>query len=229
MPILTRKEFAIRAGRLVTAINLDIGRDKLSHLPGNKKLLDTDNPLNAAYIIKWRAEDISDLLGDVVIAPVKDQLDAIIEHKKAKLPVEPKEIQQKTKQIAAQTARDMRRVDQDMAKKEQDMELQALKIQSEKIRLDKTAGNLLPIDLVTGVIERHANSILKTFEKGFERVAEIYSNMAGFNPAVRAEFLKECRTELADCVKNAGEAAEKEIEILVDDYSETLMVGQKKA
>ncbi len=128
-----------------------------------------------------------------------------------------------------QNRRALLKVDQEAQKRQQDIDLTELRIQSEKIRLDKTAGNLLPIDLGMSVIERHANSILKTYEKGFEQIGDIYATLAGFDPDRKAEFMKECRVKLGECVENAGKLALEEIDILVDNYAETLMTGQRKA
>jgi hypothetical protein len=270
MPLITRKQFAELCGDRPDAIVVWIKRKKIWTVPDNKKLIDTDNPINAAFANERQVFNAAKEMGgapvkqDKIVAekPINATKEAKIKPEKpikpAKIvtkipkkvtekvgratkltlikpekPVEkgptPAEIQQKERVLAMQNEIAQRRLSQDEAKKAQDMELQALKIQSEKIRLDKTAGNLLPIDLAAGVIERHANTILKTFEKGFERIAELYSNMAGFDPVQRGEFMKECREELSLCVTTAGEQSQNEIDILVDNYSETLMTGQRKA
>lgn len=262
MPLISRKEFAELCGDRVDAIVVWIRRGKIDLVPGNKKLIDTDNVKNTMFMQERQVFNTAKQMGQLPVKEVKiaekpvkvsNKADkkpksvtkipkkitentakpAKIAREKAKKPVvkgpKPAEIQQKNKQIAMQQALAERRLSQEEAAKAQNMELQALKIQSEKIRLDKTAGNLLPIDLAAGVIERHANSILKTFEKGFERISELYSNMAGFGPTEKAEFMKECREELSLCVTTAGEKSQDEIDILVDNYSETLMTGQRKA
>lgn len=276
MPIVSRKQYAELCGDDILKINKWIQRGKISVSAVNKKLIDTENAINATFMADRRrfngiesfngivhensiidtkiSKSVTKSAKKVTKTPKnsinipKDNTKSLPKEQKRspgrppKPPLkqterrhkivptaEPKEIKQFDKRIAEQSARDERRVDQDMQKKQQDIELQALKIQSEKIRLDKTAGNLLPIDLGLGVIERHANSILKTFEKGFERIADIYSNLAGFDPVLRSDFMRECREELASCVTNAGEMAQEEIEILVGNYAETLMVGQRLA
>lgn len=283
MPLISRKEFAELCGDRLDAINVWIKRKKIWTVPDNKKLIDTDNPINSAFANERQVFNAAKALGTstLKILPAEDlkiknsnkgikvskieikkpksvtklpksvtKIPKKVTENRAKTTEKVKikgemlgksraekpdngltaaEIQQKNKQIAMQQALAERRLSQEEAAKAQTMELQALKIQSEKIRLDKTAGNLLPIDLAAGVIERHANSILKTFEKGFERISELYSNMAGFGPTEKAEFMKECREELSLCVTTAGEKSQDEIDILVDNYSETLMTGQRKA
>lgn len=269
MQSVTRNELALLCGDRIQAINEWIKRGKIIHLDGNKKLIDTENPVNALFIQqRQEAHEQKKLLGEVVkpVAidrkpdkkvsvsvkrpgrPPKDKNKAIAPEKtksiakepktsKAKAPemfhVEPKMTAEmkraEAKRMNDQNLRAQIKVDQEAQLRQQVIDMNELKIQSEKIRLDKTAGNLLPIDLGMGVIERHANTILKTFEKGFERIADIYANFAGMDPNTRTDFIKECRIELSHCVETAGKSAEAEIDILVDNYAETLMVGQKKA
>jgi len=273
MPLISRKEYAELCGDRLDAINVWINkRGKIVTVADNKKLIDTENPINAAFIqerqvfnaqkkmgsVQENAEPVTKISKKVIKEPeivpeipVKKRGRPKKEaESRAKTPEKPKvkaekpvksqaitpekaastaEIRQKERVLAEQNIIAKAKMDQEFEKKAQDIELQALRIQSEKIRLDKTAGNLLPIDLGMGVIERNANSILKTFEKGFERIADIYSNLAGFDPTIRADFVRECREELATCVDNAGKMATEEIDILVDNYAETLMTGQKKA
>lgn len=269
MPIISRKDLSEICGDMVQSVNKWIERGKIIHLDGNKKLIDTENPVNALFIQqRQEAHEQKKLLGEVVKPVVidrkpdkkvpvsakrpgrspKDKSQAIAPEKaitiakepkisKAKAPetfhVQPKVTAEmkraEAKRMNDQNLRAQIKVDQEAQMRQQQIDLQELRIQSEKIRLDKTAGNLLPIDLGMGVIERHANTILKTFEKGFERIADIYANFAGMEPNTRTDFIKECRIELSHCVETAGKSAEAEIDILVDNYAETLMVGQKKA
>jgi len=259
MPIITRKEFADLCGDDEKKVNVWISRAKIILTPESKKLINTEDPINALFISDRQLANAGKEPGESVIKKPKivPKEPKIVTEKPVKQPKssekvpnksvvtakkQPKEVEKVAKKVvkviaptpppkqnAEIFALSRAKMDQDMQAKAQEMELRDLRIQSEKIRLDKTAGNLLPIDLATGVIERHANSILKTFEKGFERITEIYSNMAGFDPDQRAEFLRECRQELADCVTKAGTKSQEEIEILVDNYSEELMKGQRKA
>lgn len=255
MAILTRNELTELCSDIRTNIDVWIRRGKIITVEGNKKLIDTENPANALFIQQRQdAHEQKKLLGEVVksvkinehkpkdigikivtkipkkvtkTAPVKPIKPAVKAPVEQKMTAEMKRAE--AKRMNDQNVRAMIKVDQEAQIRQQSIDLAELRIQSEKIRLDKTAGNLLPIDLGLGVIERHANSILKTFEKGFERIADIYANFAGMDPNTRTDFIKECRVELSHCVETAGKSAEAEIDILVDNYAETLMVGQKKA
>lgn len=267
MPIIARKELAELCGDGITSINKWIERGKLVHVDGNKKLIDTNNPINSLFIdqrkeaneqkkllceVKYVAKSVKSVIEKpksvsktskkilkqaIVKADIKPEKPIKTAKIKAvpikKEPILPAMTAQQRKEEARrmndQNLRAIIKIDQEAKKRQQDLDLQEIRIQTEKMRLDKTAGNLLPVDLALGLIERHANSILKTFEKGFERIADIYANFAGMDPTQRTDFIKECRIELSNCVENAGKSAEAEIDILVDNYAETLMVGQKKA
>ena len=283
MPIVSRKYLSELCGDIVQSVNKWIERGKIIHLDGNKKLIDTENPVNALFIQqRQEVHAQKKLLGEVVkpvVISKKEQKNSIKNEKitvsaekvtkipkkvtKAELvepvkkrPGQPKKVTdgvsgssgakahktfhvapkvtQSVKRAEAQRMNDQNlrailKVDQEAKIRQQNIDLTELRIQSEKIRLDKTAGNLLPIDLGMGVIERCVNSVLKTFEKDFERIGDIYANFAGLDPTSRTDFIKECRVALSISVENAGKSAEAEIDILVDNYAETLMIGQKKA
>lgn len=258
MSIVTRNELTELCNDIRTNIDVWIRRGKIITVESNKKLIDTENPINALFIQQRQdAHEQKKLLGGVVKPVIISKKEAKVSKKADKIPksvtnipekvtkakvkvaapekfhVEPKATlamkRAEAKRMNDQNLRAMIKVDQEAQMRQQNIDLAELRIQSEKIRLDKTASNLLPIDLGLGVIERHANSILKTFEKGFERIADIYANVAGMDPTTRTDFIKECRVELSHCVETAGKSAEAEIDILVDNYAETLMVGQKKA
>lgn len=139
---------------------------------------------------------------------------------------QPKEIQ---KILAMQMARDMKKVDQDQQKTDKNLELTDLRIQREQLLLNKSAGKLLPVELAEGVIKRHGSTIFKEFEKGIERLGTLFCTiMAGGDPTMKKRIMTEGKKMLSLCVVNAGKAAELEIDTLVDEYSESLLRGQKK-
>lgn len=143
---------------------------------------------------------------------------------------EPREIRIVEKKIAMQTARDDKRVDQDMQKKALEIENLELAKQQKLLQLNKSAGNLMPVDLVRGVLKRHADSFLKNFERGIETQITIMVNiMGGGDPVLNTRFLGEAKELLSKNIVTAGKQAEEEIKILVSDYSQTLVRGQKKA
>lgn len=246
MPIVTRNEFAEQCGDDVKKLNVYINRGKVSTVPGNKKVIDTTNAINSAFMNDRRRQNLLSSVGLPAVKPPKivtnppktgtkkpetgtkkpetvtkspDQPKNTEAVKKA---AEPKEIRQK---IAEQSARDNKRVDQEIEKKAKDMELIELRIQREQLLLNKSAGQLLPVDLVTGIIKRHSSSIFANFERGCVNIASLFSSG---DPVLYAKVLGELKIELSRCVDNAGRQAGEEVDILITDFSQTLLRGQKK-
>ena len=222
MSLLSVKQFSELCGDKASSIETWIIRGKvISFFNGDKKLVDTNNPVNALFIQQRQdAHAYKKLLGEVV-KPVK------IDKTDNKMTAEMKRAE--ARRMNDQNLRALLKFDQEARKRQLNIDLQELRIQSEKLRLDKTASNLLPVDLVRGVIKSHAHCIFKAFEKEIDLIADIYVSLSGMDPKMRTDFIKECRVALSRSVENAGKQAEAEIDILVDNYAETLMVGQKKA
>lgn len=269
MPIVSRKQYAELCGDDVLKINMWIKRGKISVSAVNKKLINTENAVNAAFMSDRRrfnaldsfngqvpenstlpekvsknepkkaktvtkvAKTVTKIPKKVTKTPAKRPEKVIVkansaQKSQAKAPVkpaEPKEIRVFDKRIAEQSARDERRVDQDMQKKALEIENLELAKQVKILQLNKSAGKLLDIDLVRGVLTRHANSIFKSFEKGCENIAGIF---AGSDQHLFAGIMRDLKPELSRCVKDAGIKADEEIDILIAEFSEKLARGQRK-
>lgn len=252
MPQINRKEFAELCGDTEKKLNVYISRLKVSPLAGNKKLIDTDNAINLSFIAERRRfNKLENLPWTIMekppveskkkikitpestkiplkplIKPAEKDIEPAIKAPGLKIkPTEPKEIKVFEKKIAEQSARDERRVDQDMVKKGLEIENLELAKQQKMLQLNKSAGNLLPVDLVKGVLKRHGDTFFKSFEKSMERFISI---IAGSDQEVYVKYLANVKDLLSKTITDAGKQAEAEIIILVNEFSETLARGQKK-
>lgn len=226
MPVISRKEFANLCHGDVKKLNVHVQRKKLTTYAGNVNLLDTENPKNAQYLAAEKAKVGAETVEKPKAEPVKKEPKAKkTEEKPAKPPAETREIREK---IARQNAQDMKEMQSKARKDDLDYEIAELKRKQLELQLDKVSGKLLPVDLAEGVIVRHGVTILKEFEKGFIRIAEIFVAITGADPGLRAKIIDDCKQVLHRCVTDAGEKASDEIENLVADYSETLLRGQRK-
>lgn len=267
MPIISRKKLAELTGDRIEAINVWIKRGKISHLPNDKKLIDTENPLNAEFIqvrqesnrdkgvilpvpessksapkvsksVQKKAksepkstEIVTKIPKKVTKSISKAPFIAAINQKsapknQAKVPkLHPKEQRALDRQLGEQKAKDQRRVD--MAAQKMTLEIENLELgrQQKMLMLNKAAGSVMPVDLVKGVLKRHADAIHKNFEKGIENFVSI---VAGSDTLAYVRYLKDAKEILSRCITDAGVNASEEILILVEDYSETLVRGQKK-
>jgi len=225
MALLTRQQFADLCHGNVGTLNVHILRKKVSVYPGNKKLIDPENPINAKYLSENQspAQRIPPpKVRKKATSGIKEQIDKL---KEEVIQREPKEIQQK---VARQVAVDQRRVDKDNHIQELEIKQKELRNQQLEMQLQKAAGQLLPIDLAQGVIERHATTIFVEFGKGIERIAKIFMAKTGCDAGLQAEMMQDAKVELESSINEARIASNKEIEILVGDYSETLTRGQRK-
>jgi hypothetical protein len=226
MALLSRKEFAAMCHGSTNTLNVHVSRGKVALYPGNTKLIDPENPLNAKYLSEYQspAQAVPKVSSRPSLPPVVDKK-KLEKLKKEAIQPETREIKQK---VARQMAVDQRRVDKDNHMQELDIKSKELKNQQLEMQLQKAAGQLLPIDLAQGVIERHANTIFVEFDKGIERIAKIFMAKTGCDPGMQAELMQDAKVELESAIKLAGLKSNEEVEILVGDYSETLTRGQRK-
>jgi hypothetical protein len=267
MPVTSRKQYAEICGDDILKINMWIKRGKISTVPLNKKLIDTENAINAAFMADRRRfntmapfdgvvpehAESEPLVADSVTKKVKsvkkvaktvqkpprvEKVAAVKKTGKVTLKqtnrqhkivttgkVEPREIKIVERKIAEQSARDERRVDQDMVKKGLEIENLELAKQQKLLQLNKSAGNLLPVDLVKGVLKRHGDTFFKSFEKSSERFLSI---ICGSDQETFVKHMAKMKDIFSAAIQDAGKQADAEILILVNDYSETLARGQKK-
>lgn len=258
MPLITRKEFADLCGDRHDAITVWIKRGKIWTVPDNKKLIDTDNPVNAVFASERQVFNAAKVMGQRVQVKVKNAEKQVKVSKKSdknpetftKIPKEvtekvgrpikyalekanktvipvpkPAEIRQKERHLAEQNLVAKARMDQDYNKKALEIENLELAKQQKMLQLNKSAGNLLPVDLVRGVLKRHGDTFFKTFEKSIERFISI---ICGSDQETYVKHLANVKDILSKTIADAGKLADEEILILVNDYSETLARGQKK-
>lgn len=257
MNFVTRKEFAAMCGDTPQTLNVNIGRNKITLHPEDKRRIDPNNPLNKDFMIRRRVynfldPDIDPTPKSVVIIPEskpkKEKIVALKPEKEVKKekpikvtepkPVTPQQLQKEKfdkedkptqRVLAMQMSRDQKRVDQEQHKKDQDLALTQLRIEKEQFYLNKAAGKLLPVDMVSDILTRQANTIFKEFEKGVELLATIFCNiMAGGDTKMKVRIVADGKRMLTQSIEKAGVSAKKEMEVCVDQYSESLMRGQKK-
>lgn len=279
MPLISRKEYAELCGDRLDAINVWIKRGKINLVPGNKKLIDTDDVINVTFISDRQLFNAAKEMGASMPKPATNSISALKVSKneikkpksvtkipkkvtklieiddvkkrgrpkkemesRAKPPEKvksepkaskkssvnlskPAEIRQKERVLAEQNTLSKLRVDQDMQKKGLEIENLELAKQQKLLQLNKSAGNLLPVDLVKGVLKRHGDTFFKSFEKSIERFIAI---IAGSDQEVYVKYLATLKENLSKTIVDAGKQADAEILILVNDYSQTLARGQKK-
>lgn len=247
MPIVSRKEFAKMCGDDVKYLNVYINRGKVTKHDDKGKFVDSDNPLNAEFLGKRRSDNsLRSGYEEYNPSPEELKVSGTVKKQKEKGPKEkqksaavkppkpvkePVKVSKKEITIAESVIRerDRERVSQEMLRKSKDLELVQINIEKARLLLDKSAGKLLPIDLVTEVHKRYARSIFVNFQHACENIASKYCQiMAGGNPEMYTRIFEETMKELTRCIGQAGVESTEDIEQLIDEYSESRARGERK-
>jgi hypothetical protein len=237
MALVTRKEFAEMCQTTADAIVTYIRRNKITIVGTDTRCIDPKDPLNVAFL----ANKLAKKVGKKPEKPKKEALSAEIpdnsDRKKAGRPLKgqekpklkPAEIRKKEVELEEKRKISQYRVDQDVQKKGLEIENLELAKQQKMLQLQKAAGELMPVDLVVGVLKRHADSINKSFEKGLESLITVMTHeLAAGNALAYGKYLGLAKQTLSDCIKKAGKSADEEVDILVDEFSQTLNRGQRR-
>jgi hypothetical protein len=235
MPIVSRYEFSDLCGDRRDALATYIRRQKVVLVPGDGKMLDTEDPINKDFIEKRQKFNLRKQ-GKNSFAEKPSEKQELSERKQRGRPLkgherpkDPADVQKKEKQISEQAQISRIRLDQDMQKKALEIENLELAKQQKMLQLNKAAGELIPVDLMRGVLKRHADSINKSFEKGIETLVIIMTQtLAGGDQKVRTKFIGMAKETLSKSISDAGTMAAEEINILVDEFSQTLSRGQRR-
>lgn len=239
MSIITRAEFAIICQTTNAIINTNVSRNKIATVVNDKKLIDTENPLNKIF------KKNSIALNKEKSAPVSKQ---------KPIPAESfKEIIQKTvhdlgldsetvdKVFTAPESAGQKRARQkqneedeevvswDQRKKIADALQAERKADVTQLQLEKMMGQLMPVDLVEAILKINIQDIFKTFESSCINLASIYCDvLAGGDREKLAEIVTKLRSELSRTITRIQQSAAQEIENAVENYADSRSRGEKK-
>lgn len=96
------------------------------------------------------------------------------------------------------------------------------------LQVEKMMGKLIPVDLVHQILKINIQNIFISFENELVNIASIYCDiMAGGDRAKLSAVITEMRENLERIIKDTKENSQKEIEGVIDEYSETRNRGEK--
>ena len=238
MSIITRAEFAIICQTTNAVINTNISRNKIATVVNDKKLIDTDNPLNKIF----KKNQIA-LSKQKTAAPKEKKepevsFKSVIEKAAADLGLESETVQkvftapetavQKRARLE-QNKDDEEVVSWDQRKKIADALQAERKAEVTQLQLEKMMGQLMPVDLVEAILKINIQDIFKTFESSCINLASIYCDvLAGGDREKLAEIVGKMRSELSRTIKRIEQSAAQEIENAVENYADTRSRGEKK-
>jgi len=212
MAEVTRNEFAAICNVAVNLINTYVGRKKINVLPN--KLIDTEDVLNKIFSQNRKKLAIKK----------KGESKKIVSKKTTPDKPEPKNrktrAQKKEEEFIDNLS--LRKLTADTEKSERDNELK-------KIQLEKMMGKLIPVDLVHGILKINVQNVFISFENELINLASIYCDiMAGGDRSKLSEIIDLMRQNLHRIISETKNNAAKEIEGVINEYSETRSRGEKK-
>jgi hypothetical protein len=248
MAEVSRQEFADMCGDDVKILNVYINRNKVivTNSKDKSKAIDTTHPLNKAFIKQRKESNKLKAETKQIIAALPKAAVHPRQHILPKDDPDPDDIDSEQMPdsltpeammalFAGNKGGRRGKSDSDelggmqkwiLMKIKGDAELVTLKVEREELLLQKTAGKLLPVDLVTEVHRRYATHIFNHFESGIETIAVKFCEiMAGGDKALYARALDDCRALLTSCIQSAGKDVDEDIKRLVYDFSEKKRLG----
>lgn len=254
MPYLSRKDFAMICDTTTAIIHTNVARKKINTVPGNKKLIDTDDPLNKIFKknslalskqnkaeskAKAKRESMKEAIEDkkekfIGAATFKEAIDVVaddlgITDDDIKKVFSGAEMPKQTKARAKQHQESQESVDWDLRKKIADAQKAELAAEKAQLDIEKLMGKLMPVDLVETILKVNIQDIFKTFENELINLASIYCDiLAGGDRERLSEIIKKIRLKLAETIERVEISAAQEIENVVESYAEVRNRGEKK-
>jgi hypothetical protein len=247
MAKLTRKEFAAMCHTSCQIINTNVSR---GNLVVEFKKINTENAQNKAFFDRYQnkydedRKSTSQIYNEVVGGVKKKQ-------PKNKSVNKPKESAKKrgSKKINSKTnnesenksennnedspsAADLKSqevMDWTLRKKQADAELVEYRAEHERLKIEKMAGKLIPVDLVFQILNIHNKSIFSTFQSDAENLASVYCEILAEGDRNKlAEITDKLSTIINLNVEKSKNLSQMELDNAIEEYSETLNRGQRK-
>ncbi len=234
MAEVTRQEFADMCAIDTDGLRVYISRKKVI-VHGGGKLIDTTNPINKAFKDKRKLQaankkETQDLISRIPVNPMKGKTGGGDSDD-----YEPEENAQPSMEaLAALFAggnggrgggfdgnNDMENMRKYINMKiKGDAELVTVKVEKEKILLAKAAGELLPIEVAMSAHKIYMRTIVTAFESGIMNIANKFCHiMAGGDMNMYTQIADECRKELDRCVKDAGGESNRDLELMIKEFT----------
>jgi hypothetical protein len=239
MAKLTRKEFAALCHTNAQVINTNVGR---GNLVVEFKKINTENAQNKAFFDRYQKKfddknrSINDVYTEVVKPlpkpkkkPLAKPLPTVKKKPRSSGSTTPPK---KSKDNDAPSAADLNSqaiVDWNTRKKKADAELVEYRAEHERLKIEKMAGKLIPVDLVFQILNIHNKSIFSTFQSDAENLASVYCEILAEGDRNKlAEITDKLSTIINLNVEKSKDLSQMELDNAIEEYSETLNRGQRK-
>jgi len=244
MAKLTRKEFAALCHTNAQVINTNVGR---GNLVVEFKKINTENAQNKAFFDRYQKKfdderkSINQTYTEVVKPipkPKKKPLAEPLPEVKKKANKKPaivnsdsrsKKNQDDNPAPSAADINSQAIVDWNTRKKKADAELVEYRAEHERLKIEKMAGKLIPVDLVFQILNIHNKSIFSTFQSDAENLASVYCEILAEGDRNKlAEITDKISVIINLNVEKSKDLSQMELDNAIEEYSETLNRGQRK-
>lgn len=221
MAIVSRKEFAELCGDDVKKLNVYISRNKIVLHDKEGKTIDTDNVVNL-HFKKERQEKNKFKKVDEDIAKTIFKNPRVDLKEDENESVDFELIDQVLKASKNNNAEAGSMQALLLKKLRGDAEYSTVRAEKEKMLLAKTAGELLPVHLVLDAHRIYMRSIVAAFESAIENIANKFCHiMANGDMSMYTQIIEACNIELHRCVQDAGGETNRDIEVLIKEFTTT--------
>jgi len=227
MAIVSRQDFADMCGDNVKTLNTYISRKKVIVHGDKGKLIDTEDMINMLYK-KQRKErnnakkEDTEIIRNIATGPKKINYDDDKEEDDDDQPTYDKNfISEVEKTSRSKSVTATGGSSPFLLKLQKDTELVSLRIEKEKILLDKAAGKLIPMDVAASLLKSQARSIFSNFDNAIENIAGIYCQiMANGDMSMYTRIVDEGKRALSVAIERAGADADNDLDTILTTFSE---------
>ena len=230
MSLVSRKEYAAISKTKVSNVNVYVKRGKV--IIEDNGLVDTENPINKMATNNWiklHFEKEEKERIDSLRREAQEKVQSKNEINGYEKPQIEKAVKRGRKPKSKVDKHTEELLSLDQRKKQADVLLQERKAELEKLKLDKMAGKLIPVDLVFQVLNIHNKSIFATFQSDVENLASIFCEiLAEGDRSKLSDVTQKISEKLIETVNKSKELAEMELDNAVSEYAETRSRGERK-
>lgn len=227
MAILKRSALAKHVNRVTAVVSMGVERGHLVSLPDGG--IDTDDPTNQAWILKYRpdSEYLPAHFRKQDPVPQEPTPEKKLTRASSKTRYQQPEVkEERTQNPISEEPNGMDKFNLELAKKKADIEKVHGEIRLQKLKEAKLRGEMVPIDLMRTTLEVHTRSIVTAMKDGMEDLLlQVSSEFRG-----SSEQLSRLRgiviTILNAQVDKSVEATKKQLRVLANDYAERKEVGE---
>lgn len=156
--------------------------------------------------------------GSVKVAPTVEPTKKVVENKLTAA---------EKKAISAREEYNKRLLDLDLRSKIAKVDTEEKSAALKMIELEKKTRNIIPLDLAANLYQINNKSMLKAFESQIKNIAIVISAELGGTPEDVNRILKRLEGIPAKIVKSANNNVSRELEIILDEYSDVNLINSK--